>query len=155
MLPSCARSSVRALLTSQVQCVLASVSSDLTPHTALMAYATSDNLQSVYLATPLAARKAENMIARNTVSLLFDNRTGNLEDHGDGLLVTARGTAVLCDGGDISTAKGTAVKASFLEKNPNMTGFLASPGVGLFRLDIAMYEVVHGYNKPLSWNPRL
>jgi hypothetical protein len=150
MLQKCVRSSVSALLTSQVQCVLATVSTDSTPHTALMAYSFSDDLRSVYLATPLAARKAENMIARPTVSLLFDNRTGNLEDHGDGLLVTARGTA-----GQVSCEEDSAiVNAAFLAKNPNMEKFLESPGVGLFRLDVAMYEAVHGYDKPISWDPR-
>jgi hypothetical protein len=58
-----------------------------------MAYSTSDDLKQVYLASPLLSRKSTNMNVRPQVSLLFDNRTGNLKDHGDGLLVTARGSA--------------------------------------------------------------
>lgn len=90
-----AQSQVRALLTSQVQVVLATISADLSPHTALMAYSTSEDLKNIYLTTLLASRKAENMIKRPNVSLLFDNRTGNLKDHGDGLLVTSSGIASL------------------------------------------------------------
>ena len=133
------------MLTSQVQCVLASTQHDLSPAQYLMAFASSVDLKHVYIATPLAARKAKNMIARPTVSLLFDNRTGNVKDHGDGLLVTASGTAYQCD-------KSENVQL-FVEKNPNMKDFIESDGISIFAIRVASYETVVGYERPEQWSP--
>ena len=141
-----ARARVQAMLGSQVQCVLATVQPDATPATALMAYATSPCLRTVYLATSLAARKAESMLQRPGVSLLWDNRTGNLSDHGDGLLVTADGTSALAPDRD-------AAAALFLQRNPNMKDFLSSERVGLFAVSVREYEIVQGYGRPQRWDP--
>jgi hypothetical protein len=137
---------VRPLLSSQVQCVLATVQQDHKPATALMAYGLSPCLRTIYLATPVAARKAKNMIQRPDVSLLWDNRTGNLSDHGDGLLVTADGTSALAPDRD-------AAAAFFLQRNHNMATFLATEGVGLFAVSVREYEIVQGYERPQRWEP--
>ena len=96
--------------------------------------------------TPIAARKAQNMLERPAVSLLWDNRTGNAVDHGNGLLVTASGNAALAKNLEPATAR-------FLAKNPEMSGFLESDGIGLFEVSIRTYEVVHGYDRPQMWDP--
>ena len=137
---------VRPLLSSQVQCVLATVQQDHAPATALMAYAMSPCLRLIYIATPLTARKAENMLQRPAVSLLWDNRTGNLSDHSDGVLVTADGTSALAPDRD-------AAAELFLHRNPNMERFLASDGVGLFAVSVREYEIVQGYDRPQRWDP--
>ena len=134
------------MLSSQVQCVLATVHRDNAPATALMAFAAIPNLQTIVLATPLAARKAQNMLERPAVSLLWDNRTGNASDHGNGLLVTASGSAALVKNSETAMAH-------FLSKNPEMSKFLESDGVGLFEVSIRTYEVVHGYDRPQIWDP--
>jgi nitroimidazol reductase NimA-like FMN-containing flavoprotein (pyridoxamine 5'-phosphate oxidase superfamily) len=139
---------VQLTLSSQVQAVLATVGPELQPQTHLMAYAASEDLSTVYLATS-RSRKWENMQARPSVSLLWDNRTGNLVDHGDGLLVTASGRAALISEED---EVGAATRL-FLEKNPNMKPFLASDGVGVFKVTVGAFEVVEGYGKPTSWKP--
>jgi hypothetical protein len=144
------RSRVQAMLASQVQGVLATVGRNLAPATALMAFATNRDSSVVYLATHVAARKALNMLERPTVSLLWDNRTGNLADHGEGVLVTAGGVAALLPaaGEDALVAR-----ASFEAKNPNMARFLATDGVGLFAVTVDEYEVVVGYERPQAWVP--
>ena len=135
------RGHVGTLLASQVQCVLATVELSCVPTTALMAFAHSEDLRSVYLASHTMARKAENMIERPTaVSLLFDNRTGNLKDHGDGLLVTARGRVV--PPSNRTTNDSHEAAPLFLAKNPNMSTFLAGVGVGIFDFQVSEYEVV-------------
>ena len=135
------RGHVGALLASQVQCVLATVELSHAPATALMAFAHSEDLRSVYLVSHTLARKAENMIERPTaVSLLFDNRTGNLKDHGDGLLVTARGRVV--PPSNRTTNDSHEAAPLFLAKNPNMSEFLAADGVGIFDFQVSEYEVV-------------
>ena len=139
---------VENLLASQVQCVLATTAEDLTPATFLMAYAASPCLRSVFVATPLQARKAQQMLERPGVSILWDNRTGNLADHGDGLLVTASGHAAVAPRSEHESAS-----ARFLARNPNMAGFLASDGVAIFEIRVGRYEVVEGYGRPRQWQP--
>ena len=139
-------SHVRPLLSSQLQCVLATVQQDHTPAMALTAYAMSPCLRSVYIATPLAAHKAENMLQRPGVSLLWDNRSGSLSDHRDGLLVTADGTAALAHDRD-------AAATLLLHRNPNMEPFLASSGIGLFAVTVREYEIKHGHDRPQRWDP--
>ena len=139
---------VEAMLTSQVQCVLATTAADLAPATFLMAYAASPCLRHVFVATPLRARKAQQMLDRPTVSLLWDNRTGNLADHGDGLLVSATGQAVVSAPEELPSAT-----QYFLARNPNMADFMASDGVGIFKIRVSSYEVVEGYGRPQQWVP--
>ena len=111
--------------------MLATVHRDNAPATALMAFAAIPNLQTIVLATALAARKAQNTLERPAVSLLWDNRTGNASDHGHGLLVTASGSAALVKNGETAMAH-------FLSKNPEMSKFLESDGVGLFEVSISI-----------------
>ena len=138
------------MLAAQVQGVLATTHANGAPATALMAFAAAADSSVVYLATPVAARKAVNMLERPAVSLLWDNRTGNLADHGEGCLVTAGGTAALVDGGDDA---GGAARALFGAKNPNMSGFLSQRGVGIFAVTVDEYELVVGYDRPQVWVP--
>ena len=142
------RDKVQALLASQVQCVLATTQQDRAPATFLMAFAASHSLRTIFLATPLAARKAHHMMQRPTVSLLWDNRTGSLTDHGQGLLVSASGRAAL-----VSPPERARASARFLERNPNMEGFLASDGVAIFAVRVSAFEVVQGYGRPEQWQP--
>ena len=139
---------IDAVLTSQVQCVLATTTADLRPATFLMAFAISPCLRFVVIATPVGARKAQQMRERPAVSLLWDNRTGNLRDHADGLLVTAVGQAAEAEVDALPWAS-----ARFLERNPNMANFLATEGVGLFQIRVDSYEIVEGYGRPERWAP--
>ena len=76
---------VRALLDAQVQCVLATANGAGWPSTHLMAYAFAEDLRQVYMASGVSSRKIEDIRSNSAVSLLWDNRTGNLADHGDGM----------------------------------------------------------------------
>jgi nitroimidazol reductase NimA-like FMN-containing flavoprotein (pyridoxamine 5'-phosphate oxidase superfamily) len=143
---------IDAVLTSQVQCVLATTTADLRPATFLMAFAISPCLRFVVVATHGGARKAQQMRERPAVSLLWDNRTGNLRDHADGLLVTAVGQAAKVTAEAEVDALPWA-SARFLARNPNMANFLASEGVGLFQIRVDSYEIIEGYGRPERWAP--
>lgn len=143
---------IDAVLTSQVQCVLATTTADLRPATFLMAFAISPCLRFVVVATHGGARKAQQMRERPAVSLLWDNRTGNLRDHADGLLVTAVGQAAEVTAEAEVDALPWA-SARFLARNPNMANFLASEGVGLFQIRVDSYEIIEGYGRPERWAP--
>ena len=141
--------SVRSMLSSQVQCVLATTSCDRSPATYLMAYAPSPELRTIFIATPMGARKAQQMRECPLVSLLWDNRTGNVADHAEGILVTATGEAR-----QVLPHEAHEAVALFLARNVNMAGFLASEGVGLFSIQVGSYELVEGYGRPQQWDPR-
>lgn len=143
-----ASSSIKSMLQSQVQGVLATVTACHRPATALMAFAVSPDLGTVFLASSVSARKAVSMIERPHVSMLWDNRTGNVSDHSGGLLVTARGMSILLEG-----ERADEGRDLFREKNPNMSQFLDSESVGIFGVSVEAYEVVLGYERPETWVP--
>lgn len=140
---------VADLLRSQVQCVLATASPQGQPSTHLMAYAFSSDLTSVIIASGVSSRKVQDMLSNPSVSLLWDNRTGNLQDHGEGMLVTASGRAsqLLADAASDATAQ-------LLERNPNLTSFVARDDVVVLGVAVDTYAVVVGYGAPELIDPR-
>jgi len=138
---------VRRLLASQVQLVLATLSPQ-GPCTHLMAYATTGDLARVFLASGVPTRKVANIQADPRVSLLWDNRTGRLTDHDTGTLVTAAGTARCVEGPDRIEAR-----EAMLQANPPMRPFLSTADVAFFTVDVVEYQVVVGYGASQSWKP--
>ena len=67
---------VSALLAEQAQCVLATMD-DIRPCQHMMAYAYSDDLFTIYLATLMDTRKFRNMLSNPRVSMMWDNRSVN------------------------------------------------------------------------------
>ena len=137
------------VLRSQAQLVLATANRAAAPSTHLMAYAHSDDLRHVFLASG-RTRKLADMLENPAVSLLWDNRTGNLADHADGILVTARGRATELTGGDAARAR-----AALLHRNPNMSGFLGGESVAMVDVEVETMAVVVGYGSPELFTPSL
>jgi hypothetical protein len=146
---------VRRLLRAQVQGVLATVApgggtAALAPSTHLMAYAHCPRLQTVFLATGAGTRKERNMRACPAVSMLWDDRTGNLADHAEGTLAAAAGTATALE----ATAPDAAeALAAMRLKNPNMEGFLSAESTVLFSVAVREWSVVEGYGATRVWDP--
>lgn len=83
---------VRSLLATQVQCTLATIDGGA-PTQHLMAYAFDPSLEEIYLVTRRRTEKTSNMLRNPAVSLLWDNRTGNTDDHFEAHALMARGIA--------------------------------------------------------------
>jgi len=156
---------VQRLLGAQVQAVLATVSADGVPATHLMAYGVDEGLQRVFFATKHDTTKAKNMQATSKVSVLWDDRTGTfdsrLNDHRDGMLVTASGTAHLLEPLEAEIYENPACELpgcqahkALLGKNPNFEAFLNQPTIALFEVKVSSYAVVVGYGSPIQWDPR-
>ena len=109
-----------------------------------MAYAYTDDMSHVFIASSVSSRKVEDMLANPKVSILWDNRSGNLADHSEGTLVTASGRASLLTSG--SDAESAA--ARLIERNPNQKGFMDQKGVAVLAVAVETYAVVIGYGKP-------
>jgi nitroimidazol reductase NimA-like FMN-containing flavoprotein (pyridoxamine 5'-phosphate oxidase superfamily) len=147
---------IRRLLGSQVQCVLATVCPQTrAPSTHLMAFAVAADLRRVFLATEGKTQKAENMRRSPAVSLLWDDRTGQLEDHAGGTLCTVSGTARLLSSsrGGGGASESEEARDAMLAANPNFSSFMASPSIALFAVDVSHYDLVVGYGSPVRWDP--
>lgn len=143
---------VARLLRSQVQCVLATVSpTDNSPSTHLMAYGFERTLRQVYFATGRHTRKDKNMRAHPAVSILWDDRTGNLGDHHSGTLATANGAAQALADGSLGAE---VARDLILASNPNMTSFVTDESTSMFVVTVQEWGVVEGYGSMRLWNPQ-
>lgn len=138
---------IRHLLKSQVQCVLATLEGEQ-PCQHLMAYAFNDSLSKLYLASYADTRKTRNMVAQPCVSLLWDNRTGNSEDHVQGLALNATGRAELLTGDQRAKAM-----HRLLERNASLTSLLAAEACAIFAVAVTSYTFVRGYSEVYQYLP--
>ncbi len=135
------------LLNEQVQCVLATVSGGK-PDLHLMAFAFAPGLERVYLASVEQTRKVSNMRASPAVALLWDNRTRHIQDHIDGVALSASGQARQLVGPEFSDASQALAK-----RNSTLKALLDKPEVAIFAIDIMCYRWVQGYGEVLEYAP--
>jgi general stress protein 26 len=131
---------IRQLMTTQVQCVLSTVA-DGAPSQHLMAYALEASLTHVYIASRRATGKVDNMLRNPSVSLLWDNRTGNTADHVQGLALMAQGEASLLNGWARARAEHL-----LLARNPELAKLLSGNDSAVLALQIRSYRLVQGYD---------
>ncbi len=141
------RATVDALLSEQVQVVLAT-QAETGPMMHLMAYAYSDDLRHIYLASKAGTRKVENLKRNVQSSLLWDNRSGQIQDHIDGYTCLAECQATLID-----NAESNVIKSQLLERNPTLQDLLAMSDCCIFSLTVRQYNVTLGYKQSFSWRP--
>ncbi len=140
-------STVNALLSEQVQAVLAT-SAETGPMMHLMAYAYSDDLRHIYLASKASTRKVENLLRHAQCSLLWDNRSGHIQDHIDGYTCLAECQAKLVDGADSHV-----IKHQLLKRNATLTDLLTMNDCCIFSLTVRQYNLTLGYKQTFSWCP--
>lgn len=138
---------LQQLLSTQVQCVLSTVSEGL-PRQHLMAYAFDPALDKVYLASRAGTEKVANMLDNPDISLLWDNRTGNTADH-------TAGTAAMAAGRAVPTQGWVRARATFmlLARNPQLRHLLADANVEVFCVKVATYKLVEGYDTVTEFVP--
>ena len=134
--PEQLRTTVRALLDSQTQGVLAT-QHDQQPYTSLMAFAVTPDLRALVFATYRATRKYANLQANPRVSLLIDNRTNESADYHDAVAISAQGTAREVEG-----ARRAELLELYLRKHPQLRDFVTAPDCALLRLAVESYYVV-------------
>ncbi|MEH6557320.1 MAG: pyridoxamine 5'-phosphate oxidase family protein [Oceanicoccus sp.] len=141
------KKTVASLLEQQVQCVLAtSDDKELALH--LMAYAFSDNLDEIYVASLENTQKVKNMRNSPNVTCLWDNRTGSHDNHIDGLAMSGVGHAR-----ELSGQAAKSAHRLLLERNATLKPLMANPDVVFFALHIDRYHWVQGYTRAMSFVP--
>lgn len=132
------------LLDSQPLAVLAT-QGDGQPYTNLVAFAFSQDLQSLFFATSESTRKFANLSANPRVSMLVDNRSNNASDFRWAKAVTVTGKAEKID-----KEKEIEITETYLGKHPPLRDFLASPSCVLIRVRVETYYLVTQFQEVME-----
>ncbi len=124
------------LLRSQPLAVLATQNQGQ-PYTSLVAFASSDDLKSLYFATIRTTRKFAGLSADSRVAMLVDNRSNKTSDFRRAMAATATGRAAEMDPG----VKESALDL-YLSKHPHLKDFVHSPTCAFCEIQIQSYFVV-------------
>lgn len=120
-------------------CVLATASGGA-PHCSLMAYATDEEGNEIYMATQRHTQKYKNLQENPSVSLLIDTR----EDHrGRGHEAKAMTVAGKCEIIE-DKAKEALVRAKLLERHPHLKEFLNLPDAAILCVRAASFLLLDG-----------
>lgn len=130
------KQSLRELFHSQYFMVLATTG-DSRPHTSLVSFATTHDLEWFYFATPRSTQKFANISNDCRVSLLIDNRGNEIKDIATAMAVTVDGIAE-----EIANSERESRIELYLEKNPAMREFLQSPNTVFVKVKALRYRVV-------------
>lgn len=132
---------VERLLNSQRVGVLATRYKN-TPHQSLIAFQNSEDLREIFFVSPTYTRKVAAMEENPHVALLVDNRQ-NLESDFDACIaVTVKGTA-----DELSEEQWQRVLPKYLNRNPYLKDFVASPSCKFFRIRVQSYSLVSTFQK--------
>jgi hypothetical protein len=106
------------------------------PYTNLVAFAATDKLKHLLLATNRATRKYINIKQDSRVAMLIDNRSNQISDFGNAIAVTAIGTAA-----EIETSERDRFIRIYLNKHRYLEEFALSPGCVLIKISVETYYV--------------
>ena len=130
---------VRELFATQQLGVLSTMRED-GPYPSLVGFVSSDDLGSLFFATPRATRKHENIRKDPRVALLIDSRTNRAADFKNSVALTAYGTALELEG----IERKDAVDA-YIQKFPHLDDFVNSPSCGLMKISVSRYSLVRRF----------
>jgi len=130
------KNELKKLLQSQPLAVLATQNRGQ-PYTSLIAFASSDNLKSLYFATTRSTRKYANLTGDPRVAMLVDNRSNKASDFRWATAATATGTAK-----EVDPAKKEKLLELYLAKHPHLWDFVHSPTCALCEIRVQTFFVV-------------
>jgi len=129
------------LLTSQRSAVLATQGNGQ-PYCSLMAFAATEDLHTLIIATLRATRKYANLAAEPRVSLLVDNRSNQASDTQAALAVTVLGVAA-----EVDPAARGPLEHIFLAKHPHLEDFVRSPDCAIIKIQVEKYYLVRRFQE--------
>jgi Pyridoxamine 5'-phosphate oxidase len=138
------RQTLRSLFTSQKLAVLASYGDDQ-PYCSLMAFAVSDDLKHLVVATKRHTRKFTNIQKHPGISLLVDNRKNQVDDFQQAIAVT-----ILAMASEPLAPEHDYFLNLYLVKHPYMRNFCQSPDCALLKLTVERYLVVSSFRNLLA-----
>jgi len=137
------REKVRTLIRKQGTCVLATALKNQ-PYCSLMAYATNDLCDEIYLMTLNKGRKYQNLCENPVVSLLIDTRQGSSNfDPAEAMALTISGRFER-----VSTdPEREHIRKTLSLKHPGLTAFFENPQGEPVKIMIESYLLLEGPTK--------
>lgn len=140
------REKIHALLSSQRLAVL-STQRDGQPYSSLMAFAFTDDLKNIVIATGKSTRKHQNIVQECRVSLLVDNRSNSDDDFSAATALTVLGQAQR-----IEEAERPLYAKLYLSRHPSLESFLASPATALLKVRVSHYLLVSRFQSVMEYH---
>jgi general stress protein 26 len=140
------RKEIAELLLSQKLAVLATQSHEGSSYASLIAFAATDDLKKIVLATPKATRKFANIKHNPKVSLLIDDRSNNEKDFHDAQAVTVMGVVDRIELNSIQNE----LSQLYLSKHPYLEDFLCSPSTTFIVISVKSYFLVSRFQEVME-----
>jgi nitroimidazol reductase NimA-like FMN-containing flavoprotein (pyridoxamine 5'-phosphate oxidase superfamily) len=132
---------LRALFETEKLAVLAT-QEERGPYLSLMAFAFTDDLRCLLIATKRGTRKYSNMMKKPGVSLLIDNRLNQKALFQETLAVTCLGRAESLE----DSPKGFFLEL-FLRRHPELTSLVQSPDCALIKIIVENYYILRQFDQ--------
>lgn len=136
---------IRELLSDQPLAVL-STQRNGQPYSSLMAFAHTDDLAVIVVATGKSTRKHQNIIMDSRVSLLVDNRSNNEEDFHAAAALTILGVAKI-----IEPEERPDYETLYLARHPYLQKFLQAPTTTFIKIEIQCYLLVTRFQNVMEY----
>jgi hypothetical protein len=140
------QSEIAELLLTQKLAVLSTQTPENLPYASLIAFAVTDDLQKIVLATPRATRKFANIKNNPNVALLIDNRSNREEDFHDAKAVTVLGSV----DGIVLDASREDLVSLYLQKHPYLEDFLRAPSTAFVLVSVRSYYLVSRFQEVME-----
>lgn len=140
---------IRRLVNSQPFSVLCTQGSQH-PYGSLVAFSMTEDLATAVFATPITTRKFQLLTQNDRVALLIDNRCQHLDNMMNVEAVTATGQAKRIEPGKNFDYWSRIL----LARHEYLAGFVQSPSVALFCIDIVRYFHVVRFQEVRQWIPK-
>jgi general stress protein 26 len=141
---------IAELIFSQKLAVLATQSHEGSSYASLIAFAATDDLKKIVLATPKATRKFANIEHNPKVSLLIDDRSNNEKDFHDAQAVTVMGVVGRIE----SNSTQSELSHLYLSKHPYLEEFLCSPSTAFIVVSVKSYFLVSRFQEVMELHIR-
>ncbi len=138
------RDQIGHLLASQQLTVLAT-QRDGQPYSSLMAFAHTEDLRTIVVATGQASRKFANIERDPRVSLFFDDRSNTPADFHHATALTALGVARKCARG-----QGAELRELYLGRHPYLEPFVTAPATSLLAITVNHYLLVNKFQQVME-----
>jgi heme iron utilization protein len=112
------------------------------PYTSLMAFAHTQDLRYLIIATMKETQKHANLLQNASLSMLIDNRGNSAQDYEHAIAVSVIGRAEA-----VPEIEHTAMNGLFLNKHPQLQSFILLPDCVLLRIVVQCYRVVDEFQR--------
>ena len=142
------KKTILSLLDSQ-QLAALSTQREGQPYTSLMAFAHTQDLKYIVVATGRATRKHHNILHDGRVSLLIDNRSNSENDFHAAMALTVLGSAQ-----PVEAFEQAPYQDIYLRRHPYLEKFLNSPTTAFIKVEVYHYLLVSRFQKVMEYSIR-